>query len=194
MIRISSPATDIRRTNINNMLRSILNHISLPQKVSSAWSGLNDMLVTEDAGGEATVDENVRQPSMRVPTSFNRYRCAVRRLKRKNERLQRALTAAQNVSSVQNILQMAEAHLTPKQLAFFKMQLDLSKCDMRGRRFTDEQMMECLALYHQGPRAYRHLRKTVYTAKPPKADEEDRGNPGEARIPETGTGGHEGKV
>ena len=124
---------------------------------------MQDMLVVEDPQGD---QESEKQIQVRAPASFNRYRCAARRLKKKNEQLRNALKAAKKVTSVQCVLEQASAYLTPKQLAFFKMQMELSQSNVHARRFTDEQLMECLTLYYQGPRAYRHLRRQFVLPSP----------------------------
>ena len=117
----------------------------------------------EDPQGD---QESERQIQVRAPANFNRYRCAERRLKMKNEQLRNALKAAKKVTSVQCVLKKASAYLTPKQLAFFQMQMELSQSNVHAIRFSDEQLMECLALYYQGPRAYRHLRRQFVPPSP----------------------------
>ena len=121
---------------------------------------------TMDDSDAASDKENQEQPSKRAPTRFNRYRCATRRLKQKNDRLKNALQEAKKVASVKSIWQESAKLLTPKQNAFFKMQMELSGTKPSGRRFTDEQLMECLTLYYQDPRAYRHLRKLFVLPSP----------------------------
>ena len=111
-------------------------------------------------------NEKKEELCRRVPASFNRYRHAARRLKKKNEEPRRALQEAKKVTSFQGILERAAEFLTPKQLAFFKMQMEQSSPKLHGRWFTDEQLMECLTLYYQGPRAYRYLRKQFVLPSP----------------------------
>lgn len=155
-----------------------------PAGTSLDWTFLDSMLSPQpenkekqeesekESASEATTPaqaEKENAAEMETPTSptpqLNRYRCALWRQKIKNQRLEKELKATKQ-TSIQDVLDITRKILQPRQQAFFKWQLELAAVKACGRRFTDEQVTESLALYYQGARAYRHLRKTFVLPSP----------------------------
>ena len=143
------------------------------------WTFLGDVLFdnngTDDTNSEGAANgtdpEELPQPATAtvappVTPIYNRYRCALRREKRKTQQLQRIAGCSSRIRNVNDVLEATKNILSPAQQSFFRSQPELSAKTARGRRFTDKQVMDGLALYYQGPKAYRHLRKTFVLPSP----------------------------
>ena len=127
---------------------------------SASISPNDDGNCNADAAGEESKENlPVSSETKAARSRMNRYRCAMRRLRLKRQALQGRL-ADNKPKSVKDVLDFTAGILSPQQQRFFKSQLEMTKVKANGRRFTDAQIMESLAIYYQGEKAYKHLRKT----------------------------------
>ena len=118
---------------------------------------------------EDAAKENV-PPKENVPTPeapqcckllrkrLNKTRC-VRRLQGKVKGLEDPNRNQKVEPTVEGILAATSQILPPATQSFLKLQLKLSNVRPKGRRYTEEELAQSLAIFFQGARAYRQLRK-----------------------------------
>lgn len=70
------------------------------------------------------------------------------------------------VISLEVALKKLEETCPPRLFKFVRAQLKLSGRKARGRRYSDEELMEWLAVYHMGARAYRQLSRVFCMPSP----------------------------
>ena len=95
---------------------------------------------------------------------LNKYRCKINRQRKKI-----ALLSARQKKESRKIDEVIEAtsQILPRPIQqFLKSQLKAVGVAPSGRRYTDEDLMFALAIYYQGPRAYRFLRKRFFLPSP----------------------------
>ena len=68
--------------------------------------------------------------------------------------------------TAEGILAATSLVLPPETQSFLKLQLKFAQVKPRGRRFSDEELTQSLAIFYQGPRAYRQLRKWFVLPSP----------------------------
>ena len=112
-----------------------------------------DQTSSSSEGGE----ELIRQ--------LNRYRCKINRQKRKIHVLERNAAKVPS-TTLDDVLKYTKVALPPAIYNFVKLQFKCAKVKPKGRRYSDEDLMQSLAIYYQGPRAYRHLRISLYLPHP----------------------------
>ena len=81
------------------------------------------------------------------------------RQKQKICQLQAKLKEEREKNSADQVLQEACKGMTDQAKSFFKMQVRTAGQKPGARRYTDEELMYAMALYFQGPRAYRFLKR-----------------------------------
>ena len=109
------------------------------------------------AGRRSTVP----QKSKSVSSITNKYRCRARWQAKVIEKLKRKKTL-----TTEDALTHLATVLPPKIFSFVRFQVKVSAAAAHGRRYSDEELMYCLALYYQGARAYRQLRKRFVLPSP----------------------------
>ena len=91
--------------------------------------------------------------------ALKRERARNFRLQKKLQRLQQAQQETKQPTSLKDVIEVASQYLQKPALSFFESQMRLAKIKAKGRRWTEEDKLFAISLYHQGPKSYRMLSK-----------------------------------
>ena len=100
----------------------------------------------------------------RMAAMINKYRCRISRQKRRIAELSER--QKRECRKVDEAIETTSKILPAPIQSFLKSQLKAASVAPNGRRYTDENLMFALAIYYQGPRAYRFLRKRFFLPSP----------------------------
>ena len=104
----------------------------------------------------------VRQRLASQGKVLSRYKSRSRRQMQKLEEMKRK----KPVVSPEDAFRKLREICPPRLLKFVEVQIRLAETKPRGRRYSDEEMMEWLAVYHMGARAYRQLSRLFIIPSP----------------------------
>ncbi|KAF0294127.1 Transposable element P transposase [Amphibalanus amphitrite] len=103
--------------------------------------------------------ENQENSVERLQRRGNRLKSTTWRQRQKIWHLKEQLRVEREKNSAEKVLEDVCKNMSKQAKCFFKLQVRTVGKDPHGRRYTDEELMYALAIYFQGPRAYRFLVK-----------------------------------
>ena len=104
---------------------------------------------------------NYQKQLVSYKKQVNRLRCKVRRQSRKLEEFREREKLPPEITA-EHVLAFLQRSLPRTIFDFVKLQLESASRESQGRRYSDEELMNCLALYQQSSKAYELLKARFF--------------------------------